>query len=171
LRYSHVCCSPCLRCAFQEFDQSSVLFTVARPRHIPFCTSRVPLRPHLTAAACAAYEDDEHSGKIIHIYISDMCPDKNFWCQMDPGHIDISSDFLSSEGLRDNWNGRKIKWAFIKGCPSGCACAAYVVSGRTSVACSRRCGCLAFPQWCACGVASAARTRGCKRPCHSLTTC
>ena len=53
----------------------------------------------------ADYEADHDTGKVIYGYISDMCPDKNWWCQADDGHLDISRSYLRSEGLMHNWHG------------------------------------------------------------------
>jgi hypothetical protein len=49
----------------------------------------------------------------------DSCPDQNYWCQSDAFHLDISSDYLASEGLRDGWNGRKIYWKYMNGAAPG----------------------------------------------------
>jgi hypothetical protein len=51
----------------------------------------------------------------------DSCADQNYWCQTDTFHLDISSDYLASEGVKDGWNGRKISWKYMNGAAPGCA--------------------------------------------------
>jgi hypothetical protein len=32
---------------------------------------------------CAAYQPDDNTGKVIYGYVTDKCPDANYWCKSD----------------------------------------------------------------------------------------
>jgi hypothetical protein len=63
---------------------------------------------------------DVHSGEVIYGYIMDSCADPNFWCQNDPGHLDVSSAYLQSLGLiGEHMNARKSTWRYMNGVAPG----------------------------------------------------
>lgn len=80
-------------------------------------------RTALAAFSCAPadYEADGDTGKVIYGYVSDMCPDENWWCQVDDGHLDISRSHLRAQGLLHNWHGREIFWEYVSSTPEQCA--------------------------------------------------
>lgn len=69
----------------------------------------------------AGYEADEFTGDKMYGYVSDSCPDNNYWCQTDTYHLDISRAALDEFGYRSTWNGRQISWKYISDTPSGYA--------------------------------------------------
>ena len=72
----------------------------------------------------AGYKDDKHTGKTIFGYVADACADDNYWCRNSQGHVDISTEYLKSQGLlTPSWNGRKITWDFVSEPPRGFAAA------------------------------------------------
>lgn len=85
----------------------------------------VGCRLTLTSASCYnmyadGFQDDEHTGEIIYGYVLDSCGDNNFWCQNDPGHLDLSTPYLQSLGLiGEHFNARKSSWSFMDGAPPG----------------------------------------------------
>jgi hypothetical protein len=68
----------------------------------------------------AAYKADQHTGKVMYGYVTDKCPDNNYWCKSDAFHLDLRKNILDSVGMTSGWNGRKISWDFVAGNPSGC---------------------------------------------------
>jgi hypothetical protein len=67
---------------------------------------------------CAAYQPDDNTGKVIYGYVTDKCPDANYWCKSDTWHLDIRKSALG--GMANGWNGRKISWDYVSSAP-GCA--------------------------------------------------
>ena len=51
--------------------------------------AKQPIKPH-TLRLCVVWNSDDLTGKKFYCYISDQCPDDNYWCKMDDNHIDIS---------------------------------------------------------------------------------
>ena len=80
----------------------------------------------LTVARRAGdFANDEHTGEVIYGYTMDSCADPNFWCQNDPGHLDLSSAYLSSLGLiGEHFNARIGEWRYMDGVAPGCALSA-----------------------------------------------
>jgi hypothetical protein len=66
----------------------------------------------------AAYQNDELTGQTMYGYVQDSCADKNYWCQKDTYHLDISKPYLDGKGWTAGWNGRKINWKYIYGAPA-----------------------------------------------------
>ena len=59
------------------------------------------------------------TGHVVYGYVGDSCGDPNNWCRDDVNHVDISSGYLASEGLGNNWQNNKIQWSFVAGTPPG----------------------------------------------------
>ena len=55
--------------------------------------------------------------KPLYGIIADSCQDPNYWCRLDPGHIDIATFYLQDFIDRGLWNNRKVAWEFIDGVP------------------------------------------------------
>lgn len=92
-----------------------------------FCRDKLFLEAcQRCSSLCAAYEADDKTGEVIYGYVSDSCPDDNWWCKTDTYHLDISKKYLESEGLASNWNGRKISWKYLSATPEGCDSAEFV---------------------------------------------
>lgn len=55
--------------------------------------------------------------KPLYGIIADSCQDPNYWCRLDPGHIDIATFYLQDFIDAGLWNNRKVSWQFIDGVP------------------------------------------------------
>lgn len=77
---------------------------------------------HVIVCMCAGgFKDDEDSGMKLYGYTMDSCADPNFWCQNDPGHLDLSSAYLDGLGMiGEHMNARKATWKYMDGAAPGC---------------------------------------------------
>ena len=108
------------------------------------CTWRLCLHNfYCKCTMCAAYQTDQHTGKIIYSYVVDSCANDNYWCREDLNHVDLSKNYLTGQGLLSPaWNGRKITWSFVTTPPSGRAPAdADIVYERRACKCCK-CACV-----------------------------
>ena len=76
-------------------------------------------------ARAGDFANDEHTGEVIYAYTMDSCADPNFWCQNDPDHLDLSTEYLSGLGLiGEHFNARIGEWRYMDGVAPGCALSA-----------------------------------------------
>jgi hypothetical protein len=71
----------------------------------------------------AAWVDDQYSGAVLDMIVTDCCPDANAWCRDSRYHLDLATASLNTfvkngtpvgDMNPNHWNNRKITWHYIE---------------------------------------------------------